>query len=118
MAPFIYYLHSILCARFWKLLELFEYFSAICYTTLPPLKSPPMARDGLPLRGGGGGRQVTVSPLRSQVTVSPLRGGIAGQTVVPSTDTSKQNTREATFALMLCQRDSCNTDVNGIPKER
>ena len=34
--------------------------------------------------------------------------GISRQTVVPSTDASKQNTGEASFALILCQRDSCN----------
>ena len=28
----------------------------------PPLKYPSIARDGLPLGGGGDGRQVTVSP--------------------------------------------------------
>jgi hypothetical protein len=45
--------------------------------------------------------------------------GISKQTMapVPSNDASKQNTNEATFALMLCQRDSCNPDVIGGPKE-
>ena len=60
----------------------------------PPLQTPGLARDGLP-GGGGDGRQVTVS-----------RGGggdckgILGQTVVPTTDASKENTCEATCALM------------------
>ena len=52
-------------------------------------------------RGGGGGCK-----------------SISRQIVVPSTDASKQNTNEATFASMLCQGDSCNTDVIGGPKER
>ena len=37
--------------------------------------------------------------------------GISRQTVVPSTDASKENTGEATFALMWCQCGSSNTNV-------
>ena len=48
---------------------------------LSPLQTPGLARDGLP--GGGGGCK-----------------GISRQTVIPSTDASKENTCEATFALM------------------
>ena len=63
----------------------------------PPLQTPGLACDGLPGGGGGGGdgRQVTVS-----------RGGggdckgISRQSVVNSTDASKEKTCEATFALM------------------
>ena len=79
----------------------------------PPLQTPGLARDGLPGGGGGDGRQVTVS-----------RGGggdckgISRQTVVPSTDASKENTCEATFALMQCQCVSSNTNVIEDPKER
>ena len=80
----------------------------------PPLQSPGVARDGLPGGGGGDGHQVTVS-----------RGGgggdckgISRQTVVPSTDASKENTCEATFALMRCQCVSSNTNVIEDPKER
>ena len=44
---------------------------------------------------------------------SPRQGGgegISRQTVVPSTDASKENTCEATFAFMWCQCVSCNTN--------
>ena len=52
-----------------------------------PLKSPPIARDGLPLEGGGGdGRQVTVSPLGRGRDCKR----ISRQTVAPSTHASKQ----------------------------
>ena len=44
--------------------------------------------------------------------------GISRQTVVPSTDASKENTCEATSALMWCQCVSSNTDVIEDPKER
>ena len=76
-----------------------------------PLKYPPATTvspsgvggrspsDGLPPGGGGGCK------------------GISRQTVVPSTEANKQNTSEATFALMLCQCDSCNTDIIGGAKE-
>ena len=36
--------------------------------------------------------------------------------MVPSTDASKPNASEAAFALMLCQCDSCNTDVIGVQR--
>ena len=80
--------------------------------TPPPLEISPHSARRSPPRGGGDGdgRQVTVSPLGDCK-------GISRQSVVPSTDASKQNTSKATFALMLCQRDSCNTDVIGGPKE-
>ena len=79
----------------------------------PPLQSPGVARDGLP---GGGGR-------RSPSDGVPGGGGghckgISRQTVVPSTDASKENTCEATFALMRCQCVSSNTNVIEDPKER
>ena len=67
---------------------------------VPLLQTPGLARDGLP--GGGGGDCK----------------GISRQTVVPSTDASKENTCEATFALMRCQCVSSNTNVNEDPKER
>ena len=44
--------------------------------------------------------------------------GISWQIVVPSTDASKENTGEATFALMWCQCVSCNKNVIEDPKER
>ena len=80
----------------------------------PPLQSPGVARDGLP---GGGGR-------RSPSDGVPGGGGgghckgISRQTVVHSTDASKENTCEATFALMRCQCVSSNTNVIEDPKER
>ena len=78
----------------------------------PPCKTPGLARDGLP---GGGGRRLPSDGL-------PGGGGgckgISRQTVVPSTDASKENTCEATFALMRCQCVSCNTKVIEDPKER
>ena len=52
-----------------------------------PLQTPGVARNGLPA-GGGGGR------------CGGDCKGISRQTVVPSTDASKENTCEATFALM------------------
>ena len=61
----------------------------------PPLQTPGLARDGLP-GGGGDGRQVTVSWGGGGGDCK----GISRQTVVPSTDASKENTCEATFALM------------------
>ena len=60
-----------------------------------PLANSRVSARRSPGWGGGDGRQVTVS-----------RGGggdckgISRQTVVPSTDASKENTCEATFALM------------------
>ena len=78
----------------------------------PPLQTPRLAHNGLP---GGGGR-------RSPSDRFPGGGGdckgISRQTVVPSTDASKENTCEATFALMRCQCVSCNTNVIEDPKER
>ena len=65
----------------------------------PPLQTPGFACDGLP--GGGGDCK-----------------GISRQTVVPSTDVSKENTCEATFALTRCQCVSSNTNVIEDPKER
>ena len=43
--------------------------------------------------------------------------GISRQTVEPSTDASKENMCEATFALMRCQCASSNTNVIEDPKE-
>ena len=85
----------------------------ICKYPPPPLQSPGVARDGLP---GGGGR-------RSPSDGVPGGGGgdckgISRQTVVPSTDASKENTCEATFALMRCQCVSSNTNIIEDPKER
>ena len=74
----------------------------------PPLKCPPLVRV-YPV--GGDGRQVTVLPPRGGDCK-----GIYRQPLVPSTDAIKHNTSEATFALMLCQYDSCNMDVIGGPK--
>ena len=85
----------------------------VTYPPPPPLQSPVLAHDGLPggvggwspsdgLPGGGGGGCK----------------GIPRQAVVPSIDASKENTREATFALMPCQCASSNTNVIGDPKER
>ena len=81
------------------------------------LPCPPLANSRVSATvsrvGGGDGCQVTVS-----------RGGggdckgISRQIVVPSTDASKENTCEATFALMLCQCVSSNTNVIEDPKER
>ena len=58
----------LMCVFGWSLLcdqrtVLGQYFQAekCRVTTFPPLKSPPLARDGLPGGGGGGGRQVMVS---------------------------------------------------------
>ena len=62
----------------------------------PPLQTPGLVRYGLP---GGDCK------------------GISRQTVVPSTDASKENTCEATFALMRCQCVS-HTNVIEDPKER
>ena len=61
----------------------------------PPLQTPGLARGGLPGGGRGeDGRQVTVSRGGGDCK------GISRQTVIPSTDASKENTCEATFALM------------------
>ena len=68
------------------------------------LPSPPLANSRVRARrspGGGGDCK-----------------GISRQTVVPSTDASKENTCEATFALMRCQCVSSNTNVIEDPKER
>ena len=80
----------------------------------PPLANSRVSARRSPGWGGGDGRQVTVS-----------RGGgggdckgISRQTVVPSTDASKENMCEATFALMRCQCVSSNTNVIEDPKER
>ena len=56
---------------------------------------PGVARDGLPGGGGGDVHQVTVSR-----GVGGDCKGISRQTVVPSTDANKENTCEATFALL------------------
>ena len=58
----------------------------------PPLQSPGVARDGLP----GGGRR---SPSDGLPGGGGDCKGISKQTVVPSTDASKENTCEATFAV-------------------
>ena len=42
--------------------------------------------------------------------------GISRQTVVPSTDASKEDMCEATFALMRCQCVSSNTNVIEIQR--
>ena len=58
----------------------------------PPCNLPPwraMVSDG----GGGGSHQVTVPPGRGDYT------GVSRQTVVPSTDASKQSTGEATWVM-------------------
>ena len=60
----------------------------------PPLQTPGLARDGLP---GGGGRR---SPSDGLPGGGGDCKGISRQTVVPSTNASKENTCEATFALM------------------
>ena len=78
----------------------------------PPLQSPGVARDGLP---GGGGRR---SPSDGVPGGGGDCKGISRQIVVPSTDASKENTCEATFALMRCQCVSSNTNVIEDPKER
>ena len=52
----------------------------------PPLQTPGLARDGLP---GGGGRQ---SPSDGLPGGGGDCKGISRQTVVPSTDASKENT--------------------------
>ena len=83
----------------------------VCYPP-PPLQSPGVARDGLP---GGGGRR---SPSDGLPGGGGDCKGISRQTVVPSTDASKENTCEATFALMRCQCVSSNTNVIEDPKER
>ena len=85
------------------------------FSELPP---PPLAnsRDSArrsPGWGGGDGRQVTVSGGGGGDCK-----GISRQAVVPSTDASKENTCEATFALMRCQRVSSNTNLIEDPKER
>ena len=68
----------------------------------PPLQTPGLARDGLP---GGGGR-------RSPSDGLPGRGGrLQGYA-------SKENTCQATFALMRCQCVSSTTNVIEDPKER
>ena len=82
-----------------------------CYPA-PPLQTPGLARDGLP--GGGGGRL----PSDGLPGGGGDCKGISRQTVVPSTDASKKNTCEATFALMQCQCVSSNTNVIEDPKER
>ena len=78
----------------------------------PPLQTPGLARGGLP---GGWGRWSPSDGLPGG------RGwdckGISRQTVVPSTDASKENTCEANFALMRCQCVSSNTNVIEDPKE-
>ena len=63
---------------------------------------------------GGDGHQVTVSRGRGGGDCK----GISRQTLVPSTDASKENTCEATFALMRCQCVSSNTNGTEDPKER
>ena len=60
----------------------------------PPLQTPGLARDSLP---GGGGRR---SPSDGLPGGGGDCKGISRQSVVPSTDASKENTCEATFALM------------------
>ena len=63
--------------------------------------------------GGGGGHQGTVSKGGGGDCK-----GTSRQTVVSSTDASKENMCEATFALMRCQCVSSNTNVIEDPKER
>ena len=71
-----------------------------CYPP-PPLQTPGLARDG---------RQVTVSQGGG--------GGLQGYFKANcGTDASKENTREATFALVRCQCVSVNTNVIEDPKE-
>ena len=81
----------------------------------PPLQSPGVARDGLP---GGGGRRSPSDGVPGGGGGGGDCKGISRQTVVPSTDASKENTCEATFALMRCQCVSSNTNVIEDPKER
>ena len=58
---------------------------------------------------------VAISPVSARRSLGGGGGckGITRKTVVPSTDASKENTCEATFALMQCQCDSSNTNVIG-----
>ena len=62
---------------------------------------------------------VDIPPLSARQSPPGGRGdckGISRQIVVPSTDASKPNTSEATFALMLYQHDSCNTEGIGVQR--
>ena len=61
----------------------------------PPLQTPGLARDGLP--GGGGGRSPSDGLPGGG---GEIARGISRQTVVPSSNASKENMCEATFALM------------------
>ena len=81
---------------------------------LPP---PPLAKSrGSARRSPGwGGRR---SPSDGVPGGGGDCKGISRQTVVPSTDASKENTCEATFALMRCQCVSSNTNFIEDPKER
>ena len=80
----------------------------------PPLQTPGSACDGLP--GGGGGRLSPSDGLPGGGGGADCKG-TSRHTVVPSTDGSKENTCEATFALMRCQCVSSNTNVIKDPKE-
>ena len=84
------------------------------------LPCPPLANSRVSVRrspgwgGRGDGRQVTVSRGRGGGDCK----GISRQIVVPPTDASKENTCEATFALMRRQCVSSNTNVIEDPKEQ
>ena len=84
------------------------------------LPCPPLANSRVSARrspGWGGGRRSPSDGLPGGGGGGDCKG-ISMQIVVPSTDASKENMCEPTFALMRCQCVSSNTNVIEDPKER
>ena len=97
--------------------SLIEKLLKTCLLLLVLLPFPPLANSRVSAERspGGGGRR---SPSDGLPGGGGGCKGISRQTVVPSTNASKENTCEATFALMRWQCVSSNTNVIEDPKER